>query len=78
MLTTYVYVSGWVDNVTVSFITCYPDAYLVSARVKHSQRLPATPVKPWVAVKQVGTIVPVYAHCTCMAGLMFPYCSSSF
>ncbi len=41
--------------------------YMVLGRVKHSQSLSATPVKPWVAIKAKGTVV--CAHCTCMAGL---------
>ena len=37
---------------------------MITARVKHSQRLS---VAPWVAVKQAGIIIT--AHCNCMAGL---------
>ena len=40
---------------------------LVCARVRHSQRITATPLKPWVAVEQSGVVV--CAHCDCMAGL---------
>ena len=40
---------------------------MITARVKHSQKLSAAPVKPWVAVEQQG--MAVCAHCTCMAGL---------
>ena len=61
------YASGWVDNVKVFTIPSRPGTYLITARVKHSQKLPATPVKPWVAVEQQGMVV--CAHCTCMAGL---------
>ena len=39
----------------------------MTARVKHSQKLSATPVKPWVGVEQNGTIL--CCHCTCLAGL---------
>ena len=35
--------------------------------MKHSQRVSATPLKPWIAVEKVGTVL--CAHCTCMAGL---------
>ena len=61
------YTSGWVDNVMVFTIHCRPGTFLVTARVKHSQKLSAPPVKPWVAVEQQGMVV--CAHCTCMAGL---------
>ena len=40
---------------------------LLTARVRHSQQVPATPVKPWVAAEKSGTII--CAHCTRMAGL---------
>ena len=45
----------------------WTDTYLVTDRVRHSQRVSATPVRTWVAVKQDGPVV--CAHCTCMAGL---------
>ena len=40
---------------------------LLTARVRHSQQVSATPVKPWVAAEKSGTII--CTHCTCMAGL---------
>uniref|UniRef100_A0A1X7SP42 PHD-type domain-containing protein n=1 Tax=Amphimedon queenslandica TaxID=400682 RepID=A0A1X7SP42_AMPQE len=40
---------------------------MITAFVRHSQRLSTPPAKPWVAVKQNGTVV--CAHCSCMAGL---------
>ena len=40
---------------------------LLTARVRHSQQVSATPVKPWVAAENGETII--CAHCTCMAGL---------
>ena len=43
------------------------DLYIVTARVRQYQRLSETPVKAWVAVELVGTVLCV--HCTCMAGL---------
>ena len=55
---------GWVDQVTSHAIDC---GVLMTARVRHSQRISATPVKPWVAEEEGGTII--CAHCTCMAGL---------
>ena len=55
------YASGWVDNIKVFTIPSCPGTYLITARVKHSQKLSATPVKPWVAVEQQGMVV--CAHC---------------
>ena len=60
-------VNGWVSKVSVLSITRSPDAKLTTASVKHSQRLSATPLKPWVVAKMEGTII--CGHCTCMAGL---------
>ena len=60
-------VDGWISNVSIAPISPRPGAYIVTARVKHSQKLSATPVKPWVAVERVGTVL--CCHCTCMAGL---------
>ena len=33
------------------------DLYIVTARVRHYQRLSETPVKAWVAVEHVGTVL---------------------
>ena len=41
--------------------------HLVSTHVQHSQRVSATQVKTWVAVKQDSPVV--CAHFACMAGL---------
>ena len=41
--------------------------YMITASVRHSQKLSVAPAKPWVAVKQNGIVV--CTHCTCMAGL---------
>ena len=41
--------------------------YMITVSVRHSQKLSVHPAKPWVAVKQSGTVV--CAHCSCMAGL---------
>ena len=35
-------------------------------KVKHSQKMAATPLLPWVVCEQSGEILA--AHCTCMAG----------
>ena len=43
------------------------DVVVVIARVRHSQKLSDTPVKPWIAALQNGTVL--CAHCTCMADL---------
>ena len=40
------YASGWVDNIKIFSIPSRPGTYLITARVKHSQKLSANPVKP--------------------------------
>ena len=37
-----------------------------NVQVKHSQRVSATPLLPWVIVEKNGEVIG--AHCTCMAG----------
>lgn len=61
------YVDGWVSDVVALPVHPRPGAYLVTACVKHSQKLSATPAKPWVAVEKIG--IAICCHCTCMAGL---------
>ena len=34
---------------------------LLTAHVRYSQKVPATPVKPWVAAEKSGTITTVHA-----------------
>ena len=64
----YKYVTnGWIENGEVVATPARPSTVLVCARVRHSQRITATPLKPWVAVEQSGVVV--CAHCDCMAGL---------
>ena len=66
------FVDGWVSKDLVYQI---PDGSnrpgvkvaLLSAWVRHSQRLSASLLKPWIAAEMLGTIL--CAHCTCMAGL---------
>ena len=41
--------------------------FSVRAHGRHSQRLSATPLRPWVAVEKIGSVL--CAHCNCMAGL---------
>ena len=60
-------VNGWVSNVSVVSLVSRPGTFLALAHVKHSQRISAAPLKPWIAVEKVGTVL--CAHCTCMAGL---------
>ena len=59
-------VNGWVSNVLV-FPIPRTSCKIISASVKHSQKLSAAPLTPWVAANMNGTVV--CAHCTCMAGL---------
>ena len=58
--------NGWVD-VQVYPIPLRAATFLVHALVRHSQRLSATPLRPWVAVEKIGSVL--CAHCNCMAGL---------
>ena len=39
---------------------------LMSANVKHSQRMNELPLRPWFAASNDGRIIS--AHCNCMAG----------
>ncbi|XP_060078126.1 uncharacterized protein LOC132557634 [Ylistrum balloti] len=57
---------GWVKDVghISSFVT---KNILMSAKVRHSQRMNEAPLQPWVIANSDGTILA--AHCTCMAGL---------
>ena len=61
------YVNGWVSDISVVSLASRPGAFLALVQVKHSQRVSATPLKPWIAVEKVGTVL--CAQCTCMAGL---------
>ena len=65
------FVDGWVSKVLVHHIPPgsgeEKQVAIVSASVKHSQRLSSTPLKVWVAAEMLGTVL--CAHCTCMAGL---------
>ena len=40
---------------------------MVTAKVKHFQRLSVPPAKAWIGVEKSGTII--CGHCDCMAGL---------
>ena len=59
------FIDGWVSNINVSILSS--DKFLVTARVKHSQRLSLPPAKTWVAAEKGGVVI--CAHCDCMAGL---------
>ena len=62
------YINGWIDDVKVVKITKLIEPhYMVTAAIRHSQKITIPPAKPWLAVKQNGTVV--CAHCSCMAGL---------
>ena len=61
------FVDGWVSNIAVLFVPSRNNTYLVTASVKHSQRLSVHPVKAWIGVEKNGVII--CAHCNCMAGL---------
>ena len=59
--------NGWFDIVQVYPIPSRAATLLVRAHVRHSQRLLATPLRPWVAVEKIGSVL--CAYCNCMAGL---------
>ena len=49
--------NGWVNNVKVAPIASQSAKFLVLACVRHSQKLAATPLKPWIAVEKTGSFV---------------------
>ena len=59
--------NDWVSCVSVTSVASRPKTFLILADVKHSQRVSATPLKPWVAVEKTGVVL--CAHCICMAVL---------
>ncbi|XP_033754238.1 uncharacterized protein LOC117337378 [Pecten maximus] len=58
------FVNGWVTDVKSLAAN---DKVLVTGRVRHSQRMNDTPLRPWVIASPSGIID--CAHCDCMAGL---------
>ena len=74
----YFSIQGWVSNVRILSLG---EVSLLLADVKHSQKLTATPLhpwigsrgqtqpetNPWIAAEWNGRVI--CAHCTCMAGL---------
>ena len=61
------FISGWFEIVSVVDIHSCKNTYLITAHFQYSQRVSATPVRTWVAVKQGCPVV--CAYCTCMASL---------
>ncbi len=61
------FVDGWVSNIRVLCIESRANIYLVAARVRHSQKIFASPAQAWIAVEKTGVVLCV--HCDCMAGL---------
>lgn len=61
------FVDGWVGDVTIRRVPSTLHTCVINARVRHSQRIYATPVHAWVPLEQGGVVL--CAHCTCMAGL---------
>ena len=45
------FVDGWVSNIYVSLIPSRSNTYLITAYVKHSQRLSVPPAKAWIAAE---------------------------
>ena len=60
-------VAGWVGDVSVHSVRGNDGKKILTASVRHSQSVTASPLKPWVAAEVSGTII--CCHCTCMAGL---------
>ena len=65
--------SGWVQNVLI--FKAAHSMSILTAKAMHSQRLSASPLRPWVAVTFDGIIV--CAHCNCMAGYVRYYFQAS-
>lgn len=59
--------AGWVGDLSVHPVAGDDERVILTANVRHSQSVSATPLKPWVAAIKCGTII--CSHCTCMAGL---------
>ena len=61
------FVDGWVSDIIVLPLPYHSNLFLASCKVKHSQRVSAIPLQPWIACEKEGLVV--CAHCNCMAGL---------
>ena len=52
------FTAGWVSNATLQELPgSVPVKVILTAKVKHSQALSATPLQPWVAVESNGSII---------------------
>ena len=60
--------AGWIHDMRLRAYSTKEGKlrYLILGKVKHSQRMTATPLLPWFVAEEGGDIVS--AHCTCMAG----------
>lgn len=60
--------AGWVHDMRLFTYKIGADdtRFVVRGKVKHSQRMSATPLLPWFVAEKCGDILG--AHCTCMAG----------
>ena len=63
----YLFVANGCFDVQVYPIPSRAATFLVRARIRRTQRLSATPLRHWVAVEKIRTVL--CAHCNCMAGL---------
>ena len=61
------FIQGWVSTIEVLSLGDSFQASVLRATVKHSQKLSAAPLYPWIAAERNGRTL--CAHCTCMAGL---------
>ena len=50
-------VAGWVSNISVHSVSSDDTKVVLTARVRHSQAVSATPLRPWVAAERCGTIM---------------------
>ena len=55
------------SNISAHSVSSDDTKVVLTARVRHTQAVSATTLRPWVAAERCGTIV--CARCTCMAGL---------
>lgn len=59
--------AGWVGDIALHEIGGKESNVIITARVRHSQSVTATPLQPWIAAQKNGIIL--CAHYNCMAGL---------
>ena len=70
------FVNGWVSNVSVVSLASRPGTLLALAQVKHSQRISATPLKPWIGDWHVAQSFKARV-CTLKGQKKVQQCSSS-